>query len=158
MNKKEPDSTQLLAALEASELAGAVSMAYSLLLHQGAPSRSRLGENSSNHNLSSQSTVSPLKKSPPPPPPGPRTAEVIKSTYCLINAMARLDLVTLQNVLGSEAVSLQFRHIASQLLWLVVPYRNEYGMRRLLTELIIAIGNFTVGNKHNQVLFACLHR
>lgn len=57
----------------------------------------------------------------------------------------------MQNVLASEAVSLQFRHIASQLLWQVVPHRHSPLMRRLLTELIISIGNFTVGNKHNQV-------
>jgi len=131
-----------VAALESSELAGAVSMSYSLLIHQGAPSRSRPAE-----------SIDKPSRNRTPPPPGTATAEVIKSTLCLINAMARLDLLALQNVLSSETMSLQFRHIAGQLLWLIVPFRNEYGMKRLLTELIIAIGNFAVGNKSNQVSF-----
>jgi hypothetical protein len=80
MHKKEPDGTQLLAALEASELAGAVSMSYSLLLHQGAPIRPRIADGSA--------LV--------PPPPSEITVEVVKSTLCLINAMARLDLIVLQ--------------------------------------------------------------
>lgn len=86
MTKKESDGTQLLAALEASELAGAVSMSYSLLLHQGAPSRPRAVDG-----INSKINTDDL-----PPPPGEKTAEIVKSTLCLINAMARLDLVALQ--------------------------------------------------------------
>ncbi|ODN01333.1 S phase cyclin A-associated protein in the endoplasmic reticulum, partial [Orchesella cincta] len=138
--KRDTDTTQLLAALESSELAGAVSMSYTLLLHQGAPTRPRMTPGIAETDIH---TI--------PPPPGERTASIVRSTLLLINAVARVDHQALQNVLGSEAVSLQFRHIASQLLWQVVPHRSDPIARKLLNELLIAIAYFTVGNRHNQV-------
>lgn len=83
--KKEADTTQLLAALESSELAGAVSMSYTLLLHQGAPTRPRLTPGII------ESEVQPV-----PPPPGSRTSSIVRATLLLINAMARLDHEALQ--------------------------------------------------------------
>jgi hypothetical protein len=145
---KREDPTQLLAALESSELAGSISMSYALLLYQGAPIRPRL---TATDLEVVQNEEELFASASPPPPPGSRTASVLKSTLCLMNAVARLDISVLQSVLGSEAMSLQFRHIASQLLWQVVPHREDRAMWGLLQELFIALGNYTVNNVHNQV-------
>lgn len=151
--KREPDPTQLMATLESSELAGSISMSYALLLYQGAPIRPRLikTDGQSEELLSAIHASNSVIPSSPPPPPGSRTASVVKSTLCLVNAVARLDINALQNILGSEAMSLQFRHIASQLLWQVVPHREDRAMGGLLQELFIAIGHFTVNNLRNQM-------
>lgn len=49
-------------------------------------------------------------------------------------------------------MSIQFRHITSQLLWQVVPHTQTQRdlWSRLVNELIMAIGNFTVNNLQNQ--------
>ena len=83
--KKEGDTTQLLAALESSELGGAVSMSYTLLLHQGAPTRPRMAPG-----------IIETGEQPVPPPPGERTSSIVRSTLLLINAMGRLDHQALQ--------------------------------------------------------------
>jgi len=83
--KRDTDTTQLLAALESSELAGAVSMSYTLLLHQGAPTRPRMTPGIAEQDIH---TV--------PPPPGERTASIVRSTLLLINAVARVDHQALQ--------------------------------------------------------------
>jgi hypothetical protein len=86
----------LLAALESSELAGALAMSYALLLHQGAPTRPRqgpqLGDGDNEMSLSTSFT-SPAAI---PPPPGPLTVTVVKCVLCLINALALLDIHLLQ--------------------------------------------------------------
>jgi len=58
-----------------------------------------------------------------------------------------LCFVCLQNVLGAEGISLQFRHIASYLLW-YCSYDKE---KELLHEVVRVVGFFTVRNQENQV-------
>jgi hypothetical protein len=53
----------------------------------------------------------------------------------------------LQSVLGAEGISLQFRHIASYLLW-YCSYDKE---KELLHEVVLVVGFFTVRNQENQV-------
>jgi len=60
-------------------------MSYSLLLYQGAPTRPRL-----------RPSIDENENQPPPPPPGEKTASIVKSCLCLINAVSRLDLPALQ--------------------------------------------------------------
>jgi hypothetical protein len=50
-------------------------------------------------------------------------------------------------VLGAEGISLQFRHIASYLLW-YCSYDKE---KELLHEVVRVVGFFTVRNHENQV-------
>lgn len=85
----------LLTALESSELAGAVSMSYALLFHQGAPARprqqqpgSQLEEIDKNASLTTSGAI--------PPPPGPLTVTIVKCALGLINAVASLDIHLLQ--------------------------------------------------------------
>jgi hypothetical protein len=57
-------------------------MSYSLLLHQGAPTRPRV--------------ASTTRESPSPQPPGLLSSCLVYSTFSLINAFAKLDLTGLQ--------------------------------------------------------------
>jgi hypothetical protein len=66
------------------------------------------------------------------------------------------NLSFFQSVLGSEGLSLQFRHIASFLLWYCSQWQHgDSGapVRRedLLNSVITLIGYFAVGNPDNQV-------
>lgn len=72
-NKDDP--TQLVGTLQVTELVGAVSMLYGMLLHQGAPSRG--------------------SASPPPALP-PHTIAVTIATIRLLNRVAELDLQMFQ--------------------------------------------------------------
>lgn len=69
------DHTQLVGTLQVTELVGAVSMLYGMLLHQGAPSRG--------------------SASPPPALP-PHTIAVTIATIRLLNRVAELDLQMFQ--------------------------------------------------------------
>lgn len=69
------DPTQLVGTLQVTELVGAVSMLYGMLLHQGAPSRG--------------------SASPPPALP-PHTIAVTIATIRLLNRVAELDLQMFQ--------------------------------------------------------------
>jgi hypothetical protein len=55
--------------------------------------------------------------------------------------------VWLQSVLGAEGISLQFRHIASYLLW----YCSHDKEKELLHEVVQVVGFFAVCNHENQV-------
>ena len=55
----------------------------------------------------------------------------------------------LKGSLGEEAMSLEFRHIGSYLLW----YCHHHTEDDLLHELILCIGYFCVLNHDNQVKF-----
>ena len=55
--------------------------------------------------------------------------------------------VYVQSTLGCEGMSLEFRHIASYLLW----YCNKVTNEELLHEVILAVGYFTVLHPDNQV-------
>ena len=52
-----------------------------------------------------------------------------------------------QATLGKEGTSLEFRHIASYLLWYCSHWPND----ELLHEVILCVGYFTVLNHDNQV-------
>nr|CAD7201091.1 unnamed protein product [Timema douglasi] len=54
--------------------------------------------------------------------------------------------VSLQSVLGAEGISLQFRHMASYLLW----YCSHDNEKELLHEVIRVVGYFAVNNHDNQ--------
>lgn len=54
---------------------------------------------------------------------------------------------SLQGVLGSEGISLEFRHIASYLLW----YCSHWPCEDILHNIIPLVGFFAVNNKENQV-------
>uniref|UniRef100_A0A0L8H6G3 Uncharacterized protein n=1 Tax=Octopus bimaculoides TaxID=37653 RepID=A0A0L8H6G3_OCTBM len=64
----------------------------------------------------------------------------------MLNHIATLDLQVFQQSLGEEGMSLEFRHIASYLVW----YSSHHLCEELLHEVILCIGNFTVLNSDNQ--------
>ena len=65
---------------------------------------------------------------------------------CLLEVLNCLKFLP-QVSLGAEGVSLEFRHICTYLLWYCV--QNE--RTKLLHEVILAVGHFTLGNRQNQV-------
>merc|ERR1719427_1044742 len=91
------DPTHLLSALQGTELAGTVSMLYGMLLHQGRDSD---------------------RDSTPPALPQ-HTLAVAMETCTLLHRLVKDQhrMGQVQTVLGSEGISLEFRHIASYLLY-----------------------------------------
>ncbi|XP_046404620.1 S phase cyclin A-associated protein in the endoplasmic reticulum isoform X2 [Ischnura elegans] len=145
------DPTQLVSTLQATEVVGAASMLYGMLLHQGAPARSSHDAAASSTDASDEeggSGASPLPASPVPPALPPHTIAVTMATFRLFTRVAELDLRMFQNVLGAEGISLQFRHIASYLLW----YCSHHRERDLLHEVVRVVGFFAVGNHDNQAI------
>ncbi|XP_060557180.1 S phase cyclin A-associated protein in the endoplasmic reticulum-like isoform X3 [Ruditapes philippinarum] len=125
-NKKLEDPTQLISTFEVTELVGIVSLLYGMLLHSGTPSR---GEEA--------------------PPEFPQhTLGVATTGLRMLNHMATLDLDMMQSTLGQEGMSLEFRHIASYLIW----YCSHHNAEELLHEVILCVGYFTVRNSDNQVV------
>ncbi|CAG0896892.1 unnamed protein product [Darwinula stevensoni] len=127
LGKRPGDPTQLLATLEVTELAGTVSMLYGMLLYQGEP---------------------PSKGRTPPPPLGESILAIIGSVVSFLVSAAQADTLLLQTILGSEGMSLEFRHISSYLLW----YFTHWEEKDLLHQLISLIGYFTVHHLDNQLL------
>ncbi|XP_056020838.1 S phase cyclin A-associated protein in the endoplasmic reticulum-like isoform X2 [Ostrea edulis] len=124
--KKLEDPTQLISTYEATELVGIVSLLYGMLLHSGAPSRGEL--------------------SPPELPQ--HTLAVILTGIKMLNNMATFSLEMLQKALGEEGMSLEFRHIASYLMW----YCSRLPCEELLHEVILCVGYFTILNPENQIV------
>ncbi|XP_033749375.1 S phase cyclin A-associated protein in the endoplasmic reticulum-like isoform X2 [Pecten maximus] len=124
--KKVEDPTQLINTYEMTELVGIVSLLYGMLLHSGAPSRS--------------------DSSPPEFPQ--HTMAVALTGLRMLNNMATLDLRMLQKTLGDEGMSLEFRHIASYLMW----YCSHHTSEDILHEVIQCVGYFTVLCPDNQVV------
>ncbi|RZF44184.1 hypothetical protein LSTR_LSTR003824 [Laodelphax striatellus] len=118
------DPTQLVATLRATELMGGVSMLYGMLLHQGTPPPS----------------------SPPPLPT--HTLAVAAATVKLLNTIAKMHLAMFQSVVESEGLSLQFRHIASYLLWYCTGQKQQV----LLHQLVPLIGYFAINHRDNQMM------
>ncbi|CAL1531856.1 unnamed protein product [Lymnaea stagnalis] len=121
------EPTQLISTFEVTELVGIVSLLYGMLLHSGAPSRSL-------DNL--------------PRELAPQTVSIILAGLRMLNYMAVLDLHMLQRTLGEEGLSLEFRHIASYLIW----YCSYVTSEELLHEVVLCVGYFSVLHPDNQVI------
>ena len=66
---------------------------------------------------------------PSPPPRLPsHTVQVVETTAKFLHRMIRQCLTTVQDVLGQEGISLEFRHIASYLLWYCQVSHNSLGV------------------------------
>ncbi|XP_070541829.1 S phase cyclin A-associated protein in the endoplasmic reticulum-like isoform X2 [Ptychodera flava] len=127
INKKE-DTTQLMVTLKSTQFAGIISMLYGILLHGGAPSR---------------------KGSIVPPELPEHTLRVVNTGLRMMNTFAVIDLKMLQSVLGEEGISLEFRHIATYLIWYCSHWtQNE----ELCHEVMLIVGYFTVLDHDNQLI------
>ncbi|EDO39561.1 predicted protein [Nematostella vectensis] len=121
---KKDDVTQFVQTFKETELVAIIPTLYTMLLHYGHPRHS----------------------SPPPTLPQYQVSIATEGLRAL-NNMAAVDLQVLQACLGSEGISLEFRHIISYLLWICCEGPAE----DLLHEVILIVGNFTVLNQENQV-------
>merc|ERR1719510_404095 len=79
-------------------------MLYGILLHQGAPPRATGGVMEDGCEAA-------------PPKLSSHTLNIVAATAKLLHRMVRQHLTMVQEVLGQEGISLEFRHIASYLLW-----------------------------------------
>lgn len=131
------DPTYMLQAYRVTELAGLVSMLYGLLLHQGAPARDGCNNESS-----------------PPTLPSYVVSVAVAASRLLLR-LARQELLMVQGVLAQEGISLEFRHIASYLLWFCCQQErlNQRGScyRDLLHLTITLVGYFSAKHEENQV-------
>ena len=118
------DPSHLLSALQGTELGGSVSMLYGMLLHQGRDN--------------DRDTV--------PAALPQHTLDVAVEACTLLQRLVRDHNV--QNVLGCEGVSLEFRHIASYLLY----YCQHHNQTQLLNLVIVLVGYFTANHPDNQVI------
>ncbi|KAB0803877.1 hypothetical protein PPYR_00847 [Photinus pyralis] len=142
---EEGDSTHLITTLYGTELMGAVSMLYGTLL----PPES-----------------APRTEGQPPPIIPALCLNLATATFKLLRRVAELDFKKFQGVLGAEGISLQFRHIASHLIWsctsptLPKPSNGSKdntkllleAHQQLLHEVIYVTGYFAVGDQDNQML------
>ena len=118
------DPSHLLQALQGTELGGTVSMLYGMLLHQGRDcDRDR--------------------DTAPASLPA-HTLAVSIEACTLLHRLVRDHQV--QPVLGSEGISLEFRHIASYLLY----YCQHHNQTKLLNLVIVLVGYFTANHPDNQ--------
>ena len=117
------DPSHLLSALQGTELGGTVSMLYGMLLHQGRDN----------------------DRDTEPPELPQHTLDVSVEACTLLQRLVRDHHV--QNVLGSEGISLEFRHIASYLLYYCQHHSHQ---AQLLNLVITLVGYFTVNNPDNQ--------
>ena len=95
-----------MSTFQMTDLAGTISMLYGILLHQGATPRVTTG-------------VKEEANETAPPRLSIHTFNIVAATAKLLHRMVRQHLITVQEVLGQEGISLEFRHIASYLLWSV---------------------------------------
>ena len=125
----EQSCSQLLSALQGTEMAGTVSMLYGLLLHQG---RDR-------------------DRDTTPPPLPPHTLAVAMEACRLLHRLVRDHhrMGQVQTVLGSEGISLEFRHIASYLLYYCHHHASQ---TELLSQVIVLVGYFTANHPDNQAI------
>ncbi len=127
-NVAPSDPTHLLQTFQVTDLAGTLSMLYGILLHQDTPLRQ--------------------EKTPPAKFPA-HTVSVARATCQLLYRMVRQHLSMVQDVLGQEGISLEFRHIASYLLWYCQHHKEE---RELLHLVIILVGYFAALHADNQAI------
>uniref|UniRef100_A0A8C6YI10 S-phase cyclin A associated protein in the ER n=1 Tax=Nothoprocta perdicaria TaxID=30464 RepID=A0A8C6YI10_NOTPE len=121
------DPTGLAAALQSTDLVGVLHMLYCVLFHG---------------TISDPNTASPKDSY------AESTIQVAIQSLRFFNSFAVLDLPAFQSIVGAEGLSLAFRHIVSSLLW----YCSQHTCERLLHEVIICVGYFTVNNTDNQVI------
>ncbi|XP_034246179.1 S phase cyclin A-associated protein in the endoplasmic reticulum [Thrips palmi] len=129
------DPSGLGATLQSTELVGAVSMLYGLLLQQGG---------------------APRAPDTPPPRLAPPTSCIASATIALLVQVAELDLDMLQSILGAEGISLQLRHISAHLLWVCGSQdavdAGHPKLRDVLHRVIRVLGYFVARNHDNQVV------
>ena len=116
-----------------TDLAGTVSMLYGILLHQGMPPREKFGDPGG---------------TPPPRLPA-HTVAVVETAARFLHRMIRQSLAAVQEVLGQEGISLEFRHIASYLLWYCQAQSSDN--EDLMHEVITLVGYFAARHFDNQV-------
>lgn len=157
VDSNNSDPTYLLSAFQMTDLAGTISMLYGILLHQGAPPRVTGGCSKEKDN-----EAVPLKLSS-------HTLNVVAATARLLHRMVRQHLTAVQEVLGQEGISLEFRHIASYLLWYCQAANNAGNqlsendkdnaqLRELLHEVIALVGYFAARHQDNQTIVQSGHR
>ncbi|KAF5297125.1 hypothetical protein FQA39_LY02705 [Lamprigera yunnana] len=141
---EDSDPTHLVTTLYGTELMGVVSMLYGTLLPPESTPRSE-GQT-------------------PPIIPIP-SLNLATATFKLLRRVAELDSKKFQGVLGAEGISLQFRHIASHLIWCCtspnlpkISNGNKDNTKslleiyqQLLHEVIFVTGYFAVGDQDNQI-------
>ncbi|KAJ8029246.1 S phase cyclin A-associated protein in the endoplasmic reticulum [Holothuria leucospilota] len=132
ISQKE-DQTNLLMTLRATGLAGIVSLLYGVLLHGGTPARG--------------STAA-------PPELPEHTLSVVSAGIKMLSSVASIDLHLLQGAMGAEGISLEFRHIATYLIW----YCSHFTLcSDMLHEVILIVGYFSLKNTDNQMLIQSGH-
>ena len=150
------DPTHLMSTFQMTDLAGTISMLYGILLHQGATPRVTTG-------------VKEEANETAPPRLSIHTFNIVAATAKLLHRMVRQHLITVQEVLGQEGISLEFRHIASYLLWYCQAGLNAVNqtadgekdgnqLRQLLHEVIALVGYFAARNQDNQTIVQSGHR
>ncbi|PIK61380.1 putative S phase cyclin A-associated protein in the endoplasmic reticulum [Apostichopus japonicus] len=127
------DSTSLLMTLRATGLAGIISLLYGILLHGGTPARG--------------STAA-------PPELPEHTLSVVSTGIKMLSSVASIDLHLLQGAMGAEGISLEFRHIATYLIWYCSHFTECSDM---LHEVILIVGYFSLQNTDNQMLIQSGH-
>lgn len=84
-----------------------------------------------------------------PPEIPEHTVSVVNAGIKMLSSIATLDLNVLQTALGAEGTSLEFRHIATYLMW----YCSHFTANEdLLHEVVLIVGYITVLNLDNQIL------
>jgi len=137
----DSDPTQLLPTLRHTELMGVVSVLYGLLM-QGAPERPTMLRSASKENVAVAVVTADEAKI------SDYTLSVALAVLKVLNVAAEMDIKLIQTSLGADGLSLEFRHICTYLLWYCV--RNE--RIELLHQVVVCVGNFTLGNHDNQEL------
>ena len=156
LDSSNTDPTYLLTTFQMTDLAGTVSMLYGILLHQGATPR---------FTGISQQEVQDAN----PPKLSSHTLNVVAATAKLLHRMVRQHLSAVQEVLGQEGISLEFRHIASYLLWYCQSAINASNknseneqdtmqFKSLLHETIALVGYFAARHQENQTIVQSGHR